>query len=59
MTRADLAETTGEREFAHYQAAFEPLLVGVGLAMVLCRMLRETGPAAHQVRPGAAPPHTP
>jgi MFS family permease len=32
----------------HYQTAFEPLLYGVGLAIVLTLLLRETGPA---VRP--------
>jgi MFS family permease len=55
------ASAGGERELAHYQAAFEPLLFAVGLAMVLSLVLRETGPAAHQVRPGAATatPHTP
>jgi hypothetical protein len=30
----------------HYQTAFEPLLYGVGLAIVLTFLLRETGPAA-------------
>jgi MFS family permease len=30
----------------HYQTAFEPLLYGVALAMVLTLFLRETGPAA-------------
>jgi MFS family permease len=30
----------------HYQAAFEPLLYGVGLAIVLTLFLKETGPAA-------------
>jgi hypothetical protein len=30
----------------HYQAAFEPLLYGVGLAILLTFVLRETGPAA-------------
>src|SRR5262245_11455192 len=29
----------------HYQTAFEPLLYGVGLAIVLTFLLRETGPA--------------
>ena len=33
----------GERELGHYQAAFEPLLYGVGLAIVLTLFLRETG----------------
>ena len=28
----------------HYQAAFQPLLYGVGLAIVLTLLLRETGP---------------
>ena len=32
----------------HYQTAFEPLLYGVGLAIVLTLLLKETGPA---VRP--------
>jgi MFS family permease len=35
----------------HYQTAFEPLLYGVGLAIVLTFVLRETGPA---VRPAVA-----
>lgn len=35
----------------HYQAAFEPLLYGVALAMILVLVLKETGPAA---RPPAA-----
>jgi MFS family permease len=30
----------------HYQSAFEPLLYGVGLAIVLTLFLKETGPAA-------------
>jgi hypothetical protein len=37
------ASKGGERELAHYQAAFTPLLVAVGLAIVLTLMLRETG----------------
>jgi MFS family permease len=32
----------------HYQTAFEPLLYGVGLAIVLAVFLRETGPAARR-----------
>jgi MFS family permease len=32
----------------HYQTAFEPLLYGVGAAMVLTLFLKETGPAAQR-----------
>jgi hypothetical protein len=32
-------------ELAHYQAAFLPLLFGVGAAIVLSFLLKETGPA--------------
>ena len=35
----------GERELAHYQAAFQPLVFGVAAAIVLTLFLRETGPA--------------
>jgi len=38
----------GERELSHYQATFSPLLYGVGIAIVLALLLRETGPAARQ-----------
>jgi MFS family permease len=40
------------REGAHYQLAFEPLVLGVGVALVLTLYLRETGRA---VRVAAAP----
>jgi len=33
-------------ELGHYQTAFAPLLLGVGLAIVLAFFLKETGPAA-------------
>jgi MFS family permease len=33
-------------ELAHYQTAFSPLLAGVGLAVLLTLLLKETGPAA-------------
>jgi sugar phosphate permease len=33
---------------AHYQTAFEPLLYGVALAILLTLLLRETGPAAQR-----------
>jgi MFS family permease len=35
----------------HYQTAFEPLLYGVVLAIVLTFFLRETGPAARRLAP--------
>jgi hypothetical protein len=38
----------------HYQAAFLPLLYGVGLALVLTLVLKETGPAARREAPAAA-----
>jgi MFS family permease len=31
---------------AHYQSAFQPLLYGVGVAIALTLLLKETGPAA-------------
>jgi MFS family permease len=43
-----------ERELAHYQDAFEPMLYGVGLAIVLTLILRETGPAARPAAPATA-----
>jgi hypothetical protein len=39
-------------ELEHYQAAFSSLLYGVGIAVVLTFLLRETGPAARSA--GAA-----
>jgi MFS family permease len=47
------AAGASERGLTHYQSAFMPLLLGVGLAVVLTLFLRETGPA---VRPAAALP---
>ena len=44
----------GEREIAHYQATFTPLLYGVALAIILTLILRETGPKAR--KPIGAPP---
>jgi MFS family permease len=45
----------GERELAHYQQAFAPLLYGVGLAIVLTLLLRETGAAGRSVVASGAP----
>jgi MFS family permease len=39
----------------HYQGAFEPLIYGVALAIVLTLLLKETGPAARQQVAQAAP----
>ncbi|HYJ47932.1 MAG TPA: hypothetical protein VEV81_15085, partial [Pyrinomonadaceae bacterium] len=33
-------------ELGHYQAAFEPLMYGVAVAIILALFLKETGPAA-------------
>ena len=41
-------------ELGHYQAAFEPLLYGVGLAILLTFFLKETGPAGVRAIPTAA-----
>jgi MFS family permease len=38
----------------HYQTAFEPLLYGVGVAIVLTLLLRETGPAVRPPVPAVA-----
>jgi MFS family permease len=40
---------------AHYQTAFEPLLYGVALAIVLTLLLKETGPAARRPAPAFVP----
>ena len=37
-------------QLEHFQAAFEPLLYGVFLALVLTFVLKETGPAAPATR---------
>jgi MFS family permease len=36
-----------QRELAHYQVAFAPILLGVAVAIALTLLLRETGTAAH------------
>jgi MFS family permease len=42
-------------ELEHYQTAFQPLLYGVGLAIVLTLLLKETGPAVRNRAAAAAP----
>jgi hypothetical protein len=46
-----VAGGAGPMSLSHYQTAFQPLLYGVALAILLTLMLRETGPA---VRPPVA-----
>jgi MFS family permease len=46
LTRA--SEGAAARTLEHYQATFQPLLLGVAIAIVLTLLLRETGPAARQ-----------
>jgi MFS family permease len=48
LTRASGGQ---ERELIHYQAAFQPLIYGVGLAIVLTLLLRETGSAVRTAVP--------
>src|SRR5580765_669782 len=38
-----------QRELAHYQTTFLPLLFGVGAAIILSFLLKETGPAVQRV----------
>jgi MFS family permease len=49
-----VAGGAAEMELEHYQVAFEPLLYGVGLALVLILVLRETGPARAPTNPELA-----
>jgi MFS family permease len=41
-----------QMELEHYQTAFEPLLYGVAIAIVLCLLLKETGPAVRRSSSG-------
>jgi MFS family permease len=45
------SEGAPERTLEHYQTTFQPLLIGVALAIVLTLVLRETGPAARRALP--------
>jgi MFS family permease len=49
-----VAGGAGSMTLEHYQTAFEPLLYGVGLAIVLTLLLKETGSAARGVAAGQA-----
>ena len=48
------SEGAASMTLEHYQAAFLPLLYGVGLALVLTLVLKETGPAGRREAPAAA-----
>jgi MFS family permease len=48
-----VSEGAAERTLEHYQSTFQPLLIGVLLAIVLTLLLRETGPAARRQVPVA------
>jgi MFS family permease len=43
----------GDRQLAHYQETFQPLLYGVVLAIILTLILRETGPKARKTTEAA------
>jgi len=45
---ATVSGGTSSMTLEHYQTTFEPLLYGVGLAVVLALILRETGPAVRK-----------
>jgi MFS family permease len=45
----------GERALEHYQVTFQPLIWGVGIAIVLALLLRETGSAARKSEPQLQP----
>jgi MFS family permease len=51
LSRASEGEAA--RTLEHYQTAFQPLLLGVGLAVILTLLLRETGAAAVRHGPTA------
>ena len=43
-----MAKGAATRSLEHYQSSFQPLLYGVGLAILLTLLLKETGPAVHR-----------
>jgi len=49
----------GERTLDHYQDAFQPLIGGIALAILLALFLRETGPAARAAPPPPLPQPNP
>jgi hypothetical protein len=51
---ARISGGAAQMELEHYQSAFEPLLYGVGLAILLTFFLKETGPAVVRAVPSAA-----
>jgi len=58
--RLTAASEGAERELAHYQSSFLPLLFGVLLAIVLTLLLRETGAKARRpAQPTDLAPQTP
>ena len=44
----EVSNGSGELELSHYQRAFGPMLAGVGLAVALALLLKETGPATNR-----------
>ena len=57
MFAARLMRISGgdDRVLGDYQATFMPMLVGVGIAMILALLLRETGPRARATQPMGQP----
>jgi MFS family permease len=51
---ASLAGGAATRSLEHYQSAFQPLLYGVGLAILLTFFLKETGPGVRRPAPATA-----
>jgi hypothetical protein len=41
-----VSQGSEQRSLEHFRTTFEPLLIGVALAIVLTVLLKETGPAA-------------